>query len=146
MFNIDKMAAVASIKIKEFAEKHPDETFYAFSIDAAHLCCNSNAMFLRTLKRHQAKFPDKYKDPNRIRFLKRNTSDWAYNDFYTLTDEDGFDTKACEEHGLASYDAQKTSAYTVAMGKLIEELNNRKAFDCFRKSDDFTAGTVAFSY
>jgi hypothetical protein len=137
MFNPDKLAKVVADKIKEMAEKHSNETFYAFTIAGSHLCLNSIVMFQRTLKKQKLKFPDKYKDPNNLRHLKFNTQNWAYNDFYTLTDEDGFDRASFEKHCTMSMSDQLTSDYMNAMKKVLEILNNASAFDCLDKTSDF---------
>lgn len=42
--------------IKDFAKEHPEETFYAFAIDASLLCLNSLEQHEKSVKEYQAKW------------------------------------------------------------------------------------------
>ena len=53
-FNIDKLFVNSHSKIEHFAQKHSDEIFYAFAIDASMLCFNSIEQFEQTLLNYQS--------------------------------------------------------------------------------------------
>lgn len=55
-FDVDKMFVHCKEQIQQFARQHPDETFYAFAIDANMLCLNSNEEFARTLNQYQSQW------------------------------------------------------------------------------------------
>lgn len=52
-FDIEKMTSFSIAAIKAFAKEHPEETFYAFAVDASILCLNSEECAAATLKRYQ---------------------------------------------------------------------------------------------
>lgn len=52
-FDVDQMFEFCQAQIAEFAAEHPDETFYAFAIDANMLCLNSVERFAERLKEYQ---------------------------------------------------------------------------------------------
>jgi hypothetical protein len=52
-FDLKKLTSFSIAAIKAFAKEHPNETFYAFAIDASMLCLNSEECAAATLKQHQ---------------------------------------------------------------------------------------------
>jgi hypothetical protein len=146
MFNIVKLADYAQIEIEKFAVLHKEETFYAFSIDADMLCLNSEEKFHEILQSYQQKYPNEYNSAELIERLKYNTGDWKYQGFAEMTEENGFDSDAYDEHYGMSDEEQKTSEYGLAMNELIKVLLERKAFDSLKKTDNFIANRVEHDY
>ena len=52
-FDIDKLFKFCTEEINNFGEKHQNESFYGFAIDASLLCLNSEEEFSVSLKRYQ---------------------------------------------------------------------------------------------
>jgi hypothetical protein len=95
-FDVDKMFVDSKRALKEFALKHPDEHFYAFSIDANGLCLNSEEQFEKTLTLYQERPDSSYRDENNILAVKFNTGDWEYQGFFYL--KEGFDRNLYDDH------------------------------------------------
>lgn len=55
-FDVEKLLIHCKAKIQEFARQQPDETFYAFAIDANMLCLNSYEAFGRTLTEYRLRW------------------------------------------------------------------------------------------
>jgi len=53
-FSVNTLLTYSESRIAQFAEKHRDETFYAFAIDASLLCLNSLEGFNETLQEYQS--------------------------------------------------------------------------------------------
>ncbi len=129
-----KMYSVEALK--KFADEHPNETFYGFSIDATMLCLNSEESFAKTVG-HFAPM-----EPSDLRELRFNTGDWEYQGFADLLSSGGFDEKAYEDHYGLDPQKQKGSAYSKAMDRLIDDLKACGAFDALKKAPDFFASRV----
>lgn len=154
-FNIEKMFIEAKRAIEVFANKHKEETFYAFSIDASMLCLNSLEKFDITLKYYQQQYPESYKKPEDIEGLKYNTGDWEYQGFEDLGD--GFDDELYSEHyhipfvnNELSEDELKgmfsNTPYHIAMLELLERLMHSNIFDLLNKTSDFKAFLTEHEY
>jgi hypothetical protein len=61
-FNVDKMASFCVDAVRSFAERHGDESFYCFAIDANLLCLNSEERAKQTLKNYQENWERKVKE------------------------------------------------------------------------------------
>jgi hypothetical protein len=148
-FDIEKMIDFAALEIARFALQHPDETFYAFTIDASLLCFNSIEAFEITLKEYKDRSPEYYETDEQIADLRQNTGDWEYQGFAEFSDETGFDHIAYNDHyeiaGGDDLEAAKTP-YAIAMRAVIDGLNERDAFKHLRRSDDFYATQVEHNY
>ncbi|MCB9920534.1 MAG: hypothetical protein H6822_00040 [Planctomycetaceae bacterium] len=53
-FDVDRLLEHCRTSIERFAREHPNETFYAFAIDADMLCLNSLEQFAQTLHAYQS--------------------------------------------------------------------------------------------
>lgn len=145
-FDHERMLAFALQAIADFARAHGDETFYGFSIDAALLCLNSEQQFATALSGYRERWPDHYQTEEDILGLKLNTGDWAYQGFAELGENEGFDQQAYEDHYYAEDEEQKTTAYGLAMDRLVAALVERDAFACLKRSPDFFANRVEHAY
>ena len=52
-FDVEKLTTFCMDEIRRFAERHQNEVFYAFAIDASLLCLNSEEEFAATLRQYQ---------------------------------------------------------------------------------------------
>lgn len=147
-FDVDKMFNDAKNAIKEFALSHPNEHFYAFSIDASGLCLNSEEQFKLTLNHYQEQYPSHYSDEKSILGLKYNTGDWEYLSFFDL--DDGFDHEAYDNHYHIPFEHSEidelelnklfnSSEYHIAMTALLNRLIHEKCFDTLNTTSDFKA-------
>jgi hypothetical protein len=149
MFNIQKMTDVAVEAIHQFASGHQDETFYAFAIDANMLCLNSLEELSNTVTRYQLNYPADYTSEPEIQELRSNTGDWAYQGFFSLRNEHGFDDDLYDDYynEYESDDEQTLeSNYVLAMNALLEEINHRNTFTSRKKTSDFSALLVGHDY
>lgn len=150
MFDIHEMTCFAVAAIKDFAAKHPHETFYSFAIDANMLCLNSEEQFAETLAKYQKSYPEHYSSDDDVRDLKKNTGDWAYQGFAELDASTGFDADLYDAHyELASSSEEghaPDSSYAQAMTTLISELGRADAFAPLKRSQDFVATWVDHNY
>lgn len=64
-FNIDTLFDFAIAELRQFANAHGHETFYAFAIDAGLLCLNSEESFATTLAKYRADWESKARPINR---------------------------------------------------------------------------------
>ena len=144
-FDTEKMTEFAINKITEFAKKHPNETFYGFSIDASLLCFNSEEEFKKTLKYYQEK-SDKYNTKERIADLKENTGDWEYQGFAEFDENSGFDWDEYNEHYHEEEEFQLTSDYAKSMDIVVENLKKSGVFDLLKKTENFYANRVEHNY
>ena len=78
-FDIDKLAAYSVERVRAFAENHPDETFYAFAIDAKMLCLNSVEKADETLREYQEMWDRQNREIQSVDEL--TPEDLAYEDF-----------------------------------------------------------------
>ncbi len=156
-FDVEKMFAVSKRAIDDFAKDHTKETFYAFSIDANLLCLNSLEKFEEQLRKYQQKYPQHYSSPDSIKSLQYNTGDWAYQGFFELSDEDGFNSDLYNEHydipsklgvyeGLELEKAFSCTPYHLAMEALLKKLMEAKVFDQLKKTPDFKAFLSEHNY
>ena len=148
-FDVDQMTRASVQAILEFSQKHRDETFYGFAVDANMLCLNSLEAFEKTLQEYSRKYPAYQDDEARQMRLKMNAGDWEYQGFYSLSDSDGFcDPKYQDHYCLASDDpsAASTSDYAQAMNALIERLTSSDVFDSINTTDDFAVQWVDHDY
>ncbi|MFM8474184.1 MAG: hypothetical protein ACKOEO_00100 [Planctomycetaceae bacterium] len=60
--NFERLFEFCLRAIQAFAHDHQHETFYAFSIDAALLCLNSEEAFAKTLSYYQAKWEREHRE------------------------------------------------------------------------------------
>ncbi|MBM9577416.1 DUF4303 domain-containing protein [Leptospira sp. 201903070] len=156
MFDIPKLTEFALLEIEKFSKEHPEETFYAFAIDASLLCLNSLEAFEKSLKEYSTKWPKQYDTEEKISKLKYNPGDWAYQGFVNfrdlnLEDEEGyrrgpFDDDLYEEHYGADDETQKTTEYAKAIGEILESLKNKDAFRSLKKIPDFKVMRVEHNY
>jgi hypothetical protein len=87
-----------------------------------------------------------YRNPERIRKLRENTGDWAYEGFADMTELAGFDEDAYEKHWYMSDEEQKTSEYGLAMDALLQRLRTSGIFDCLKTVPGFHATRVEHNY
>lgn len=87
-----------------------------------------------------------YHNEPKIRKLRENTGDWAYQDFARMTGKHGFDKEAYDRHYGMSDERQKTSAYGKAMDEVLKRLKDSDAFDRLKKTDDFYIIRVEHNY
>lgn len=150
MFDVEKMTRFAVSAIRDFADRHPDETFYAFMVDANMLCLNSEEQFRKTLSWYQEKYPESYASDESIRELKANTGDWKYQGFAELDEATGFDDELYDEHyesaGSSEDGRAPDSSYAQAMTALLAELTRSNAFATLKISTDFVASWVEHNY
>ncbi len=144
-FDVRKMTEFAIQEIKKFALEHQDETFYGFSIDASGLCLNSLEKLEETLEEYAKQYP-KYLEEERRLEVKRNTGDWAYQEFAAFTEDCGFDEEAYDYHYYASDEKQKNTRYARAMDQVLENLRKSDAFDSLKKTGDFFITRVEHDY
>ncbi len=148
MFDVEKMFEFSMKTIKDFAEQHKDEQFYAFSIDSSGLCLNSVEEFAKTLKYYSKNYPDKYDNDDEILDLKYNTGDWQYNCFADLNDGEGFDDELYQDHYHIPFDNKNINEeqltvlfnkthYHQAMSLLVKKLNDANTFETLNKTPDF---------
>jgi len=144
-FNTEKLTAFAIKEISDFAEKHKDETFYGFSIDANLLCMNSIEQFNLTLKHYEKKY-DKESNTKVFENLKNNTGDWKYQGFAEFDDENGFNMIEYNEHYHENDDEQLSSEYAKAMNIVIMNLKESQVFSKFNKTENFFINRVEHNY
>ncbi|MBM9501638.1 hypothetical protein JWG44_15395 [Leptospira sp. 201903071] len=144
MFDVQRLANFALSEIEKFSKEHPNETFYTFAIDSSLLCLNSIEHFEKSLKEFASKSPRYYDSPDQIRKLRESPSAWAYNGFVCFRslnglgkDEGPFDENLYQEHCDLDKEAQKKSAYAVAMDQVLEILKQKDAFRVLKKIGDF---------
>lgn len=87
-----------------------------------------------------------YLDEETVRDLRGNTGDWAYQGFWTLSDEQGFNFDAYQLHYDLGADEQASSVYAAAMEALLETLRDSGVFRAFKKTDDFSIHRVEHDY
>lgn len=144
VFDHDQMLAFCRGAIADFAAVHGDETFYAFSIDASLLCLNSEETLVATYTEMEKRGGPL--GPREREEIRTNTGDWAYQGFADLTEEHGFDEDAYQVHYDAPDHAQRSTAYAMAMDRLVRALVEVDAFGCLRTSEDFVAHRVEHDY
>ncbi len=142
-FDVDTLTKFAIISIEEFAQNHPNETFYGFAIDGNLLCLNSEEKFQQTLESYQLKW-DGYTTQEQILNLKNNTGDWEYQGFSEF--KNGFDMDSYLEHYHSDDEDQETSEYTIAINSIIKNLKKSNAFDKLKKTPDFYVLKVEHNY
>lgn len=80
----DRLFALSVASIRQFAEDHPDESFYGFGIDCMAdmgiflLCFNSEAAFAETAKEYIERY--QY-SAAQLAHLKTSFGDWKYQGF-----------------------------------------------------------------
>jgi len=150
VFDISKMTEVATKAILDFSEKHENEVFYAFAIDANLLCLNSVDSFRETLNSFQLRWPDEFDSPEQIEKLRFDTGDWKYQGFYDLKSEDGFDEEMYEDHYYIAMDSPTFHAphtdYAIAMNRLLARLQHQDSFSSLKRTLNFTTRWVEHSY
>lgn len=144
-FDTEKLTEFAINKISEFAKKHPNETFYGFSIDANLLCLNSEEEFQKSLKYYREKFGG-YDTDELITDLKENTGDWEYQGFAEFDENSGFDMDEYNEHYHEDEDLQLTSDYAKSMNKVVENLKESGVFELLKKTDAFYVNRIEHNY
>lgn len=87
-----------------------------------------------------------YHDESKVKKLRENTGDWAYQGFAEMTQKHGFDREAYERHYGMSDERQKTSAYGKAMDELLQRLKESDVFKDLKKTDDFYIIRVEHNY
>jgi hypothetical protein len=89
---------------------------------------------------------NQYRTAAGIKTIRQSTGAWAYQGFATMTDSVGFDDAAYQEHYGLSDEEQTTSAYGIAMDRLVQRLRESGVFECLRKAPDFYATRVEHIY
>ena len=145
-FDHEKMLAFSIKSIEDFAQKHREETFYGFSIDACLLCLNSEQAFERTLAAYRSRHLENYSTAADIESLRLNTGDWDYQGFADLTGSGGFDHPAYDQHYDASADEQSGTRYALAMDRLVDGLRASGVFEQLQRTTDFFANRVEHDY
>ncbi|RHX86002.1 hypothetical protein DLM78_08945 [Leptospira stimsonii] len=155
MFDVQRLANFALTEIEKFSKEHPNETFYTFAIDSSLLCLNSIEHFEKSLKEFAAKSPRYYDSPDQIRKLRESPSTWAYNGFVCFrslnsvekgsSDSGPFDESLYKEHCDLDKEAQKESAYAIAMNQVLDILRQKDAFRVLKKISDFRILSVNHS-
>lgn len=142
MFDVEKLADFVQDAIRNFAMLHQEETFYAFCITGSLLSLNSEEAFAQKLAYYQRKYPENYKEDNRIQGLKANSGDWQYQGFAEFTQENGFDDAGHEHHYNLHLPLPEgetiATEYGAAMEELMQLLRQRNAFGPLRRTDDFS--------
>lgn len=87
-----------------------------------------------------------YLQAEQIKELRENTGDWAYQGFAEMSETDGFDMSAYEDHYYMDEKEQLSSAYGVAMDKVLRLLVERNAFSDLTLAPDFVAVRVEHDY
>ena len=144
-FDTEKLTEFAISKITGFAKKHPNETFYGFSIDASLLCLNSEEEFQKTLKYYREKFGG-YDTEEQIADLRQNTGDWEYQGFAEFDKNSGFDMEKYNEHYQEDEEFQPTSDYAKSMDIVVENLKKSGVFDLLKKTENFYVNRVEHNY
>ncbi|MBM9577417.1 hypothetical protein JWG45_09650 [Leptospira sp. 201903070] len=155
MFDVQRLANFALSEIEKFSIEHPNETFYTFAINSSLLCLNSIEHFEKSLKEFAAKSPRYYDSPDQIRKLRESPETWAYKGFVCFrslnsaekdaSDPGPFDEILYQEHCDLDQEAQKKSAYAVAMDQVLEILKQKDAFRVLKKISDFRILSVTHS-
>jgi len=145
VFDIDKLTEFAISEIKNFADSHPDEKFYGFSIDANLLCMNSIEEFEKSLKNYQERWGG-YDTDEKIQGLKLNTGDWEYRGFSEFNDSVGFNMESYLDHYHSDEEEQVDSDYAKAMDEVVDRLKKSDAFDKLNKTKDFFVNRVEHDY
>jgi len=145
MFNVNKLTKDAIKSIIEFSEKHGDEVFYGFAIDANLLCLNSEEQFKQTLEKYRNDWGG-YSDEEDIQRLRHNTGDWEYQGFSEFSDDEGFDMELYLEHYHNDEEYQESSEYALAMNEVLENLKKSNAFDKLKKTEGFYITRVEHNY
>lgn len=83
-----------------------------------------------------------YRMPEGIAELRSNTGDWCYQGFAQMEAKHGFDIDAYNDHSGLDESEQVSSAYAVAVDRLVAMLRERDVFACLRTSADFYATRV----
>lgn len=144
-FDVPLLADFATQAIKEFSEKHKDETFYGFAIDGDLLCLNSEEKFNHTIQEYKEKWGG-YDSKEEIDTVYNNTGDWEYQGFAELTEDKGFSNDHYDDFYNLDEDDKLECEYTKAMKAVIALLEANKAFDCLQKTADFSATLVDHNY
>lgn len=87
-----------------------------------------------------------YLRKDRIKGLRYNTGDWAYQGFATMTDEVGFDDAAYAKHYDMSERAQRVSRYGRAMDELVARAKKDKIFASLKRAPGFRVFRVEHDY
>lgn len=95
---------------------------------------------------YERKRENPYRNAKKIEALRADTGDWDYQGFAELSESDGFDAKAYEEHYGMSDLNQTTSAYGLAMDEVVERLRKAAVFSCLKTAANFCATRVEHSY
>jgi hypothetical protein len=145
VFDIDRLTRFAFKSIIDFSQKHLDEVFYGFAIDANLLCLNSEEQFVSTLEKYRHQWGG-YTDETDINTLRHNTGDWGYQGFAEFSEDTGFDMDLYLEHYHSDDEEQLNSDYSVAMKKVLENLSNLKVFDSLTKTKEFYIIKIEHNY
>ena len=143
-FDTNKLCNQLSEIIENFAKEHPEETFYALTIEGNSLSLNSEESFDKTLKRYQTESPEYYSDADDIEDLKFNSGDFEYQGFAFLTK--GFVYHEYDEHCNLDWNGRASSNYTIAMEALIKKLKDQKVFKPLKITKDFKVLQVEHTY
>ncbi len=89
-FDARKLKKFCQAEIRRFAKDHQDEVFYAFAIDAALLCLNSEREYKKTVKQYRERWD----------YGRRPIDRWDDLSPWDLQDADQILTYAEEDDGL----------------------------------------------
>jgi hypothetical protein len=87
-----------------------------------------------------------YRQRAKMKSLRANTGDWAYQGFAEMTGKVGFDSRAYYRHYDMDDDEQRTSAYGRNMDELVRRLVKSGVFRCLKTSPTFYATRVEHVY
>ncbi|MDI7207193.1 hypothetical protein QMN03_09825 [Leptospira santarosai] len=114
-FSIDSLFNACEKKISNFVSEHANETFSAFAIDGGTLALN-------TIDRQN---------------VGNEISKWKYPGFAEFSEDEGFDEDLYDEHYNLDEEKQKTSAYKIAMEKVLKKVQTGNAIASLKKSEPF---------
>ncbi len=99
-FDLHKLHKFCTAELKQFADSHQNESFYAFAIDAELLCLNSEERFEQTLRDYQKTWEGKTRHIDRWEDLTKfdlMDSKWILDMAARLDGLDLTDKRACLE-------------------------------------------------
>ncbi len=144
-FDVKKLVQFAKKSIHTFAEKHKDETFYAFAIDAGMLKMNSTQAFERDIKACKEKFSELYENQKQMDIHMYNPGNFIFKVADFTRDDNGRDITGKTGFNHYLYDlfynsddeGRRKSQYLKAMNKVLKSLQDEKVFDCLSVTKDF---------
>ena len=142
-FDIDKLTGYSVERIKVFAQHHPDETFYAFAIDAKMLCLNSVEKADETLREYQERWDRQNREIQSVEEL--TPDDLASEDFLLGLHEgtqglDRTDLDACRQVINEDRERRRAEGCEYRTPEGIEELRRNTGDWAYQGFADLTDG------